>query len=78
MDQATNAKGVVGSSFTKQHQDAHRSSSSMSNRSNFDVSIYFTFFRQNTRHVVEMFTTMIYSFTRAELNLILFTDIHAG
>ena len=44
MDQATNAKGVVGSSFTKQHQDAHRSSSSMSNRSNFDVSIYFTLF----------------------------------
>ena len=38
MDQATNARGVVGSSFTKQHQDAHRSSSSMSNRSNFDVS----------------------------------------
>ena len=43
MDQATNAKGVVGSSFTKQHQDAHRSSSSMSNRSNFDVSICISF-----------------------------------
>jgi len=36
MDQATNSKGVVGSLFTKQHQEAHRSSSSMSNRSNFD------------------------------------------
>ena len=37
MDQATNAKGVHSTPYTKQHQEAHRSSSSMSNKSNFDV-----------------------------------------
>ena len=73
MDQATNAKGVVGSSFTKQHQDAHRSSSSMSNRSNFDVSICISF-------LLEMFkdiTAIIYYFTTVQLN-IFFTGINDG
>ena len=46
MDQATNAKGVHSNQFTKQHQEAHRSSSSMSNRSNFDVS---------TKRIVDLF-----------------------
>ena len=67
MDQATNAKGVVGSSFTKQHQDAHRSSSSMSNRSNFDVSVYLNLLMQNMRAY----------YTRVQLT-IFFTGIPAG
>ena len=62
MDQATNAKGVVGSSFTKQHQDAHRSSSSMSNRSNFDVSIYFTLFMQ-TLYISKEYACILYEST---------------
>ena len=41
MDKAKNQSGIVGSEFTKSSGHHDRSSSAMSNKSNFDVSYWF-------------------------------------